>query len=277
MIITVIMSACSAHFVPGIRADRFPTAHRSGADVVLLDLEDSVDSAEKETARTNVAEWLSLGPAPLARINGYDRPWREADLAIVRSFRCPVMLPKAGTPGLVLDVRGSIGAAVPLVALIETPLGILNAHQLCATVAIMRVALGSVDLATDLGVPPNDGDTLIQARVALLLASAAAHLCAPLEGVTTSLSDPGALNADIERSRALGFTGNPAVHPRQIGSINRGYSPSEDDRRWAQSALDAASWAAVTNFDGHMIGRPVLERARRLLTSAPIAGRGDTQ
>jgi citrate lyase subunit beta/citryl-CoA lyase len=264
-------------FTPGTRPDRFASAQATGADLLVLDLEDSVAAVDKDTARDNVEAWLSGGHPALVRINGYGTAWHEADLAMVASQRCSVMLPKADTAEIVAGVRASIGSGVALVALIETALGVLNAREICAGGAITRACFGSVDLATELGIAHADGAALTHARVSLVLACAAAQLPGPLDGVTTSLGDAAALASDIGHSRKLGFTGKLAIHPRQVPAINGGYSPSDDEQRWARAILDVADGAGVASIDGHMIDRPVLERARRLLSHESPTTAGDTQ
>ncbi|NKQ53933.1 CoA ester lyase [Amycolatopsis sp. K13G38] len=244
-------------FVPGDRPERFDKAVASGADAVILDLEDAVAAGDKDSARAAVDAWLGAGNNAFVRINGADTPWFQADLDLVARHGCPVMLPKAEDP----DVLGRIEA--PLIPLIETAAGIESAVAVCAARNVVRVAFGSVDLATQLGVVHTDELALGYARSRLVLASAAAGIAPPLEGVTTALGDPAVLEADVAHARRLGFGGKLCIHPRQVPLVRQGFAPTAEELEWARRVVGAGESASAV--DGQMVDRPVVERARRLL------------
>ncbi|QKV72842.1 CoA ester lyase [Amycolatopsis sp. Hca4] len=249
------MAATTYLFVPGDRPDRFGKAAASGADVVILDLEDAVAPAAKDAARASVGAWLGSHRA-MVRINPPGTPWFAADAELVAARGVPVMVPKAETPG-VLAGFGEV------VALVETALGVERAGELAAVPSVTRLAFGSVDLAAELGVAPEDREPFAYPRSRLVLASAAAGLAPPVDGVTTDLHDPARLSEDVRYARRLGFGGKLCLHPRQVGPVRAGFAPTEEERAWARRVLTAG--AGVSVVDGRMVDRPVLARARRIL------------
>ncbi|WP_410632539.1 HpcH/HpaI aldolase/citrate lyase family protein [Amycolatopsis sp. cmx-4-83] len=250
------MTATTFLFVPGDRPDRFAKAVASGADVVIADLEDAVAPADKDTARAAVGEWLAGGGTAMVRINAPGTPWFEADAALVAARGVPVMVPKAETPGVLAGFR-------EVVALVETARGVEGAGELAAVPSVSRLAFGSVDLAAELGVDPDDPEPFAYARSRLVIASAAAGLAPPVDGVTTDLSDEERLSADVRYARRLGFGGKLCVHPRQIALVRAGFEPTEAERAWARRVVTAGD--SVSTVDGKMVDKPVLTRARRIL------------
>nr|WP_062334898.1 CoA ester lyase [Herbidospora sakaeratensis] len=245
----------AALFVPGDRPDRFAKAAAAGADTIILDLEDAVAPAAKPMARERVRAWLAGGGSGLVRINARGTEWHADDVALVTEFGCGVMIPKAESAA---DV---FGTAYPL---IETAAGLLNAREICAAPGVVRPAFGSVDLAAQLGVSPDDRTALLQARSLLVLAARAAGVGAPLDGVTTDLTSDDRVRGDAEHAASLGFSGKLCVHPRQVGPVLAAFTPSEEDLAWAREVL-AASTGGVGVVRGRMIDKPVVDRARRLL------------
>lgn len=249
-------------FVPGHRPDRYDKAAVSGADVVVLDLEDAVAPADKDQARRNVAAWLAQGGRAVVRVNAPGTPWFDDDLDLVTTRGCPVMLPKAERA----DLPERLADACAVIPLIETAFGVESALDVCRAPGVVRAAFGSVDLATELGVRHDDRLALGYARSRLVVASAAAGLAAPVDGVTTALDDPDTLADDLRHARRLGFGGKLCIHPRQLDAARTGFAPTEHELRWARRVIDAGD--AVSVVDGAMVDKPVLERARRLLDAA---------
>jgi citrate lyase subunit beta/citryl-CoA lyase len=252
----VPVAATTYLFVPGDRPDRFAKAVASGADVVVLDLEDAVAPAAKNTARAAVGGWLTAGGRALVRINAPGTPWFDADAALVATHDVPVMVPKAEVPG-VLAGFGDV------VALVETALGVERAGELAAVPTVTRLAFGSVDLAAQLGVAPEDPEPFAYARSRLVVASAAAGLAPPVVGVTTDLRDDDQLAADVAYARRMGFGGKLCVHPRQVGPVRAGFAPTPAELDWARRVVTAGE--SVSTVDGKMVDKPVLARARRIL------------
>jgi citrate lyase subunit beta/citryl-CoA lyase len=251
-------------FVPGDRPDRFGKAESSGADGIILDLEDAVSPTNKDAARAHVASWLARGSSPTIRINAPGTPWFDDDLTAIGHGECTVMLPKASVAG-VAAVVAALGADCRVAVLLETAAGIMEATSICRAPNVVRAAFGSIDLCTEIGAEPDDHEALLFARSTVVLASAAAAIAPPLDGVTTNLADPDRAEADARSAARLGFGGKLCIHPAQVASVNAAFDPSDDEVTWARTVLIAADDGA-TAVDGHMIDAPVRERARRILT-----------
>ena len=261
-------------FVPGNRPDRFESALRAGADVVLIDLEDAVAPADKATARRSVGEWLTAGGAAYLRINGADSDAFRDDLLLLGLPGVQgVMLAKAEGIEPIAAIRQSAPTA-PVIPLIESARGLSNVNPIATAPGVVRLAFGSVDFQLDLGIA-GDRDELLMARSQLVLASRLAGLLPPVDGATMTLDDTEALARDVTYARRLGFGGKLAVHPRQVAAINDGFSPSPADVEWARRVVAAASEAGdnALRLDGKLVDRPVIERARALLRKAQSSPR----
>lgn len=265
----VARTAVTWLFVPGARPERFAKAAAAGADVVVLDLEDAVAPEAKDTARAAVADWLARADVPCAvRVNA-TAPLLDADLAALDgSAPRLVMLPKSEDPSLVADVVARLPRDSRVVALVETARGVLAAPAVAAVPGVERLAFGSFDLAAELGVDPDHAPAMATARGALVLASAAAGLPAPVDGVTGAVDDAGRLAADVAASRALGFGAKLCIHPRQVAAVAEAFAPSADELAWAGRVLAGSGDNGVAVVDGRMIDKPVVERARRVLVTA---------
>lgn len=259
-----VHAARSLLFVPASRPDRFDRARESGADLIVLDLEDAVPEELKTAALANVVNAVQSSSANLVvRVNGADTDWHSAELAALAGSDVSIMVPKSES---VAGLEG-ITAAVPgasVIALIETARGVLSAHAIAGVPGVARLALGNVDLAADLGVNPASHEALWRARTELVLVSAAHGKPGPIDGVTTALEDPAQLTDDLRHAVEVGFTAKLCIHPRQVPMINAGWQPSEEDVAWANRIIAAAGQGAVA-VDGEMVDAPVVERARTIL------------
>jgi citrate lyase subunit beta/citryl-CoA lyase len=259
----------SALFVPADRPERRQKALDSGADAVIVDLEDAVAPSRKDEARQILVESLSSRPGStgcLVRINSPLLEEGRADLAAVPRMRVDgIVVPKAD----VESVEIAATAGLPLVALVETPAGILDAAAIARHPAVDVLMLGPVDLSLELGVSGGpDGDPLATARGLLVLAAAAGGIPGPLDGPCVQARDPEALAAEITRARLLGFAGKSCIHPAQVEPVNAAFAPSEEEISWAtraSDAYDAGDGSGVVILDGEMIDLPVVLRARRIL------------
>jgi citrate lyase subunit beta/citryl-CoA lyase len=264
----VIARARSFLFVPGDRADRFDKAVGSGADIVILDLEDAVAADRKDSARDFVRQWLDRGNRALVRLNGADTQWFSDDSQLCgHPSLIGAMLPKA-EPGVVLE---RVTAVCPIVALVETARGIRRLDDIALTSGVVRLAFGSVDLALDLGFTGPDA-ALDPLRLELVTASRAAGIAPPIGGVTTDFRDPTQVRSDMQREAALGFSAKLCIHPAQVEPIHEGLRPDSSELEQARrivAAFDAAEGAAAA-FEGKMIDKPVVESARRLLAAAGL-------
>jgi citrate lyase subunit beta/citryl-CoA lyase len=261
------MSPRSYLFVPADRPERFEKALTSGADAVIVDLEDAVAPEKKNAARNTLAEWLATARTPVVvRINGIESPWFRDDLALCALPGVgAVMLPKAESAQDLAAVSEH-APGKPLLPLIETAAGFDSVRSVAQGPQVERLVFGSIDFQLDLGIS-GEGDALLYFRSQLVLASRLANLAAPVDGVSTSIDDMQALQRDAERARRLGFGAKLCIHPEQIETVNRSFSPSDEEVLWAQRVLDAAarSEGAAVAVDGKMVDRPVILRAQALL------------
>jgi len=261
-------------FVPANRPDRYERALASGADAVIIDLEDAVAPDHKATARQTLQQWLAARPAGaprvVVRINAPGTAGHGDDFALcaLPAVRA-VMLPKAERT----DDASAIAALRPdlrVIALVESALGIAQARALAASPTIERLAFGNLDLALDLGLRGHSEDDLAPYRAELVLASRLAGLPAPIDGVTTAIDDEAVLRADVQRARRLGFGAKLCIHPKQLPLVRAGWLPNAAELAWAQRVVQAAGSAegAAVAVDGTMVDAPVLQRAQALLDEA---------
>lgn len=252
-------------FVPGTRPERFDKAAASGADIVVLDLEDAVAGSDKDEARTSVVSWLRGNRNAVVRVNAHGTRHWDADIAAISATGAAIMVPKADDP----RVLAELAETVPVVALIETARGVLAARELSSVPGVVRTALGHIDLAAEIGVDPGERDALLMARSTLVFAAVAAGIDPPVDGVTTNLSDPKVLESDVLYGKALGFSGKLCIHPSQIDTAASLFSPSSEEVAWAEKiTASLPAEGGVVSVDGHMVDPPVLARAARILAMA---------
>ena len=260
-----LLAARSLLFVPGNRPDRFVKAAESGADDIVLDIEDAVAPSAKPEARENIGRWLAEGGSGVVRINGQGTSWYEEDLAMLSGRPCAVMLPKVTTPDQVWHALDRLPAGSCVLPLIETAAAVLGARAICSVAGAVRVVFGNADLGRELGVDHADLAAMAAARSLVVLASAAANLPPPVDGVTTALTDEKKVTVDAEHAAGLGFGGKLCLHPRQVPAVNAAFSPSAEDIRWAEDVLSASGDGSVAALDGNVVGKPIADRARRIL------------
>lgn len=262
-------------FVPADRPERFAKARASGADAVIVDLEDAVAPEAKARARDALALALDASAPLVVRINAAGTPWFEDDLELCRHPGvAAVMLPKAeGIDALCTVVETTYHDVLPI---IESARGLHEMENIARVPGVIRLAFGSVDLALDLGIdcaPDGAEIELLAFRSQLVLASRLAGLAAPVDGVSTAIDDLQRLQADTERSRRLGFGAKLCIHPKQLASVQAVFTPPPERIDWARrvcKAFASAGGAAVA-VDGQMVDLPVVQRARAVLRDAGLS------
>jgi citrate lyase subunit beta/citryl-CoA lyase len=258
-------------FVPGNRSDRFAKAASCGADVVVCDLEDAVAAHAKQAAREAVARWLSHGGRACVRINAIGTPDHDADVSALSgvSGLTAVMVPKAQDPRAMAELSAGLSPGTSIVPLVETAVGVHRAYDVATVPGVSRLAFGSIDFALDVGAE-DSATPLLFARSTLVVASRAAGLDPPVDGVTVDLEAPDAAAGDARAAARLGFGGKLCVHPSQVGPVNNAFRPSEDEVRHARRVLASVREGGVGRLDGQMVDRPVVERAERVLQRAGL-------
>jgi len=252
-------------FVPADRPDRFEKALASGADAVIVDLEDAVAPDAKASAREELARWLHPERQVLVRINAPGTDWFDADLSILKLPGVRgVVLPKAEH---VRDVRRVAACTSGLVLpLVETALGMRSAYRIASIKGVARLLFGTIDFQLDTGIEGDDTELLFF-RSKLVWISRLAGLPSPVDGVSLSVDSGEQLRTDTRRARALGFGGKMCIHPRQVAVVNAAFAPSAQAVEWARRVVAAAAHAGggAVKLDGQMIDRPVLLRAHGVL------------
>ena len=277
-IASAVRHARSLLFVPATRPERFAKAFDSGADCIIVDLEDAVAEDSKDSARAHLMRNLpQLVPAQLARtvvrVNAAGTPWHAADIALLRDWVAQgvaVMLPKCEQAAALRSVANELGDAALIVALVESLCGLDAADALAREPHVARLAFGHLDFQLDLGMHASPEEPeLAFARNALVAASRRAGLPAPIDGVTTDTGDAARLAADARRARAFGFGGKLCIHPAQVAGVNEALGYSEAERAWANRVLEEAAKRGGEAFslDGRMIDLPVIRAAQAIVAT----------
>ena len=266
------MSARSYLFVPGDRPERFEKARAAGADAVILDLEDAVLPDRKSAARDTVLAHLDPARAAFVRANAADTPWFADDIAALAGHPgvAGIVLPKAETREQIDAVLARAHPALTVLPILETARGLAGVTTLCKAPKVPRVLFGTLDFQIDMNIE-GDGDELLFFRSQIVLASRLVGIEAPVDGPSTVLDDPAAIEADARRARRLGFGGKLCIHPKQIDAVHRAYAWSDDEKAWAARVLQAvqASGGSAVAVDGKMVDLPVILKAQRIAGSGP--------
>ena len=279
-------------FVPGDSERKLAKGLGSGADALIVDLEDSVALDNKPAARRMAAEFIASakdGPALYVRVNDLSTGLTDDDLAaVVKAGPAGIMLPKSNSGEDVgrLAVRlrvheaeaGIEDGAIRIIPIItETPAGVLAAGTYAGTGArLAGLTWGAEDLSAEVGAAAtrdDEGrytDLFRFARLSTILAATAAEV-APIDTVFPDFRDEAAFLRDTREGARDGFTGRMAIHPAQVAVINEVFTPSTDAVAEARAVVDAFAAAGnpgVVAIDGKMYDRPHLKRAERLLARA---------
>ena len=274
-------------FTPATRPDRFDKAAASGADVSIIDLEDSVAPGDKAEARRSALAHLGQPAAGSCRralrINGLERRFGLADLqALLESSACPdyLVLPKTESAAhlQILDrLLAEAGKATRLVALLESARGLAAAGEIAAATPRLEALLfGAADMSADLGAA-TAWAPLAYARSRLVAACAWAGVLA-IDSPFFDVKDHDGLTQETAQAVALGFAGKAAIHPNQIAPINAALTPRPEQVAQARAIL-AENAKGVGVVQGQMVDEAVARKARRILIAAgePVPGSGSSQ
>lgn len=254
-------------FVPGDRPERFDRALASGADVVIVDLEDAVAPERRELARVAVVAALAGGAQFAVRISSPATHDGAADLeALATAPNLPLAVVVAKAERVAdLERVGELG--IPVVPLVESAAGLLAASVLAGYAATVRLAFGAVDFSLDAGCS-TDPDVLGPVRLHLAVASAAAGIAPPLDSPELDFTDLEPVTAAALEARRRGMGGKLCIHPAQVPVVRATFMPTAKDVAWAERVLSVALDDGAAAVDGKLIDRPVLERARRIVHEA---------
>ena len=271
-------------FCPADRPERYGKA-ADRADVVIIDLEDAVAPAGRPAAREALTASELDPDRTIVRVNPVDTDDHAADLEALAAtgYRC-VMLAKTESAAQVTDVHSATGAAV--LALVETPLGVVRAEEIAAAPGCAGLMWGAEDLlaamggstsrfsAAEAGGPRVAGeyrDVPRHARARVALAAAAFGRWA-VDSVHLDIADEAGQRAEALDAVALGYVGTACIHPSQVAVVRGAYAPDDDEVAWARRVLDAAEHEkGVFQLDGRMVDGPVFRQAEATLRRAQAA------
>jgi (S)-citramalyl-CoA lyase len=266
-------------FTPATRPERFAKASQAGADVAILDLEDSVAPGDKVRARTTALDYLEGNPSDGAlhalRINGLDTRVGISDLDALLGARIApdfLVVPKTETAGhlQILDrLLTYTGKHTRLIGLVESAHGLAAVPAIAAaTPRLAGLMLGAADLAADLGTAAA-WEPLAFARGHLIVACALAGVT-PIDSPFFNLHDEAGFTQEVAAAVAFGFVAKAAIHPGQISAINAALTPTAEAVEKARAVL-AENAKGVGTIDGQMIDEAVARKARRTLAAAGLA------
>jgi len=253
-------------FLPASNPRAIARARESEADLVILDLEDSVKPEDKETARdAAIAAIAEPWPMPVAiRVNSSHTKWHGPDVvAVMHNKPDAVVVPRVETKDELGFVRNQTG--LPVLAMIETAKGVLAAEVIAHEAA--GLIAGTNDLAASLRLPRGAGRQPLQMALQSIVLAARSTGIAVFDGVYNRLEDEEGFAAEADEGRMLGFDGKSLIHPNQIALCHEAFAPTQEDIDRAERLLVAATGGAE-RFEGEMVEHMHVEAAQRLLARA---------
>ena len=270
----------SVLYIPGSNARALDKARGLPADAIIFDLEDAVAPDATEAARDQLAATLAeggYGPRTrIARVNGLTTPWGAADIAAMRGADA-ILLPKVNG---VADLAAAAALApdTPLWAMIETPLGVLNAAAIAAHPAVQGFVLGTNDLAKDIGCRTGGDRMALMTCLQMSILGARAAGIVAVDGVYNAFRDEIGLRAECEQGRALGFDGKTLIHPAQLAVANAVFAPDPAELDLARRQIEAfeaaeAAGQGVAVLEGEIVENLHVAVARALIARAEVIAR----
>ncbi len=264
----------SVLYIPGSKPRALEKAKNLAVDAIIFDLEDAVAPDEKVEARATLADALAEGDygarLKIVRINALDTPWGKTDATAVLGMAADtVLLPKVNGPAE-LDALAEITGDLPLWAMMETPLGMINASGIASHPRCTGLVMGTNDLAKDMGARFRADRLPLMTGLGLCLLAAKAHGVAIVDGVYNAFKDEEGLRVECEQGRDMGFDGKTLIHPAQIDIANRAFAPSEAEVDLAERQIEAYETAisagqAVAVVDGRIVENLHVATARETL------------
>ncbi|WP_201547740.1 HpcH/HpaI aldolase/citrate lyase family protein [Psychrobacter sp. Pi2-1] len=259
-------------FVPATRIDRVAKAFASGADAVIVDLEDAVAPEDKASAREALQQYHdSAGYQPIwVRINkaGSEEFFKDIVLCQKMPNLAGVLLAKAEQAEDINNVHQLTN--LPVIALIESAIGLYQIDSMAKAVGLAAFSYGFLDLCNDLqvqvGTPAAD-IIANQIRYQLILTSKVHQLSPPIDTIYPDFNDKVGLSARVQLWSQMGMSGMLCIHPKQVAAVQQALQPTDEALLFAQRVIEEydRSGQAVFKIDGEMVDAPVIERSRQLL------------
>lgn len=269
------MKAKSFLFVPSIYPERFIKALQSGANQIIIDLEDSVEEAKKEVGRKNIADFSSQcvknNDKFLIRINETQSAEFQKDLSLISTIKesnsiAGIVLPKAQNYE---DIDILSKFELPIIPIIESALGVENLDDIARHPSVLALSFGSLDMTLDLNLQEGEGKNFIlnSIRTQIVLKSVKYNLLSPINGVYPDIKNIDGLKEDLLFAKSMGFGGSLCIHPNQVVPINEVFSPSAQQIVWAKEILSLRknSNDIIFNHNGMMVDLPVIKKAEQIL------------
>ena len=267
-------------FCPGNKSDMIPKALSSGADMVCIDLEDAIIPEHKNISRVSTVkafEEISIpnGVETLIRINDVNSKEGKDDIQAIlnsKNTASGLMLPKIQSVDEIIDLESQIKLAkknLNLHIIIETNMGLQNAWNIAQSSSLIKSLLfGGVDMSADLGC---NGDwlSLLYARSRVVHAAAGAGIDS-IDVPFLDLEDMDGMRDEAQKSKNLGFSGKGSIHPKQIESLNKVFTPSSEEIAYANKVIKAFNEASdgLVVVDGKLIEKPVLRTALKTVANS---------
>lgn len=268
----------SVLYIPAANARAMEKARALPVDAIIFDLEDAVTPAEKAAARDSLAQVLANdygNRARIVRINDMASEWGQEDAlacAALAGKADAVLIPKVGS-GTDLDRISALIPDLPLWAMMETPIGMLNAAEIAAHPRLQGMIMGTNDLAKELNSRFRADRLPMQTGLGLCLLAARAHGKVIVDGVFNAFKDDDGLRAECEQGRDMGFDGKTLIHPAQLAIANAAFAPTEEEIALARRQIEAfeaatAQGKGVAVVDGRIVENLHVETARSTLSRA---------
>ena len=267
-------------FAPAVRPDLLRKMPRTGADAIVIDLEDATPPDAKDTGRAEMRSAVAdlAGQLPiLVRVNDDTTPWHDEDLdSLPTEGLAGIVVPKietiAGLDSLAARLADQ-GLDMPVIGGVETVLGVADARSLLAHDAISAGYFGAEDFIADLGgVRTASNDEVAYARARIALAGRLAEVSV-IDQIVADFADDDRCRRECLEARAMGYGGKLCIHPSQVAIANEAFLPSSQEIDRARRLLEAyddakAQGVASVAFEGQMVDEPVALQARRVLAQA---------
>lgn len=265
----------SVLYIPGSKERALEKARGLAADAIIFDLEDAVAVEEKPAARALLAETLAGADygrrMRIVRVNGLDTEWGADDIAAFAAAPIDALLiPKVSTPED-LDAVADLAPGVPLWAMMETALGMLNATAIAAHPRLAGMVMGTNDLAKELGCRHRPDRLALQTGLGLCLLAAKAHGLVIVDGVYNAFRDDDGLRAECEQGRDMGFDGKTLIHPAQLEIANIAFAPSEDEVALAMRQIAAFEEAKAAGLGVAVVDGKIVENLHIVTAQATLA------
>ena len=272
----------SVLYLPGSRARVLEKAKGLAADALIFDLEDAVAPEDKLGARDLVCEVVKRGYGArkrLIRVNGLESEWGGDDLkAAIAAEPDGILIPKVNNAAELQAIAGRLNGKTRLWAMMETPLGILNAKEIAASTPLLEgFVIGTNDLVKELFAQHRPDRAPVMTSLSLCLLAARAHGLMCVDGVYNAFKDEDGLRAECQQGLEMGFDGKTLIHPAQIEAANDVFAPDEAELALARRYIEAFEGAAgVAVVDGKIVENLHVENAVRLLAKADMIAKMKT-